>query len=69
MVVDLSTVKGGAMERAMAGAAQGVITKASGSHAIMAAVMQSQVQTCPAVYTRTLVFKYLVTARYVMLST
>ena len=36
------------MERAVAGAVQGAITQASGSHAMMMAVMQSQVHTCPA---------------------
>lgn len=36
------------MERAVAGAAQGAITQASGSHAMM---MQSQVHTCPAACT------------------
>ncbi len=39
------------MERAVAGAAQGAITQASGSHAKMMAVMQSQVHACPAACT------------------
>ena len=35
------------MERAVAGAAQGAVTKTSGSHAKMMAVKQFQVHTCP----------------------
>ena len=47
----LACIIGGAMERAVAGAAQGAITQASGSHAMMMAVVQSQVHTCPATCT------------------
>ena len=39
------------MERAVAGAIQGAITQASGSHAMVMTVMESQVHTCPAACT------------------
>lgn len=57
------------MGRAEAGAAQGAITQASGSHAMMMAAMQSQVHICPAACRgiHHCLWYHLMTARYVML--